>query len=674
MKKILLTSLMLLCTLGALCACKDDKDSTGSKYAAKEFENVNLDTVYFGSDEISILVGETHQARLATTEAVVWSVDNQEIATVSVDGVISGLKEGRTEVHATVGENVYSCLVVVNTPQTYLSLMLDQTDIPALPVGSQVQINASMQVGGIDNATLTWVSSDNSIVGILSADNNGCLIEAKGIGEVTLTASCQEVKAVCSVNVVGLEETESGSLKISAINGLAGIKPSFDIKYSQRYSNNSNVLGNGHNSITSVCGDDLVYGKKASYQTQYTGLKAPYFLPGFGIELALTKQELQDYKKYAGLTTLSVDVLFTTQLYAEAGTEHTRYIDVLTGFEESVGQYTRCVINQNTWTTFTFDLQFIIDNYEAFTNITYDRFDTTEVEENSGWVMFAMTSDSALSSKPENVMPTEGCPSAVNGGNIGTEFSIYFGEIVLNKASVIYPEPYRPKGPEDYAGFDSVNAIADATAFKPSFSTDYTQNYENDSNYVTNGTIVASAVNSEKFGKTATYSIEYGASTAMSGAYYRGGCGFALPFTKEDLQNYKKYSGLTKLSVEICLDLTLYSGQTHVRYIDVLTGFDENGVGQYTRYAITNTEWRTFTFDIDELIENYDHFTNFTYDKNNTTGVDEGSGYVMFAMVVRNDADTLPENVTASGETAVNANSNIGAHYTIYFGEIKLTK
>ena len=46
-----------------------------------------------------------------TDAAAVWSIDDSSIASISADGVVKGIKAGKTNAHAKVGGKTLTCVV-----------------------------------------------------------------------------------------------------------------------------------------------------------------------------------------------------------------------------------------------------------------------------------------------------------------------------------------------------------------------------------------------------------------------------------------------------------------------------------------------------------------------------------------------------------------------------------
>ena len=136
------------------------------------------------------------------TGVITWESSDESVATVE-NGIVTGHKIGTATITATRGEESDSCTVNV----VYNSIIIgDQfdTNISALNLilneHSTDTLIATVEDGKYDkveNASVTWSSSDTSIV---TVDKNGTLKALKA-GTATITASATGVTDTCEVAV-----------------------------------------------------------------------------------------------------------------------------------------------------------------------------------------------------------------------------------------------------------------------------------------------------------------------------------------------------------------------------------------------------------------------------------------------------------------------------------------
>ncbi len=139
----------------------------------------------------------------ATIQDVAWTSNSAQIATVTADGVATGLKKGTARVVATAldGSNVRAnlSLRVTQNPES-IKLKNDTLSVPA---GRTAVLSATVLPANTDNKKVVWSSSDESVA---TVDANG---RVKGIALGTCEITCAsavvpEVKTVAAVTVTQL--------------------------------------------------------------------------------------------------------------------------------------------------------------------------------------------------------------------------------------------------------------------------------------------------------------------------------------------------------------------------------------------------------------------------------------------------------------------------------------
>ncbi|MBU3143481.1 cell wall-binding repeat-containing protein [Clostridium sp. CF012] len=162
------------------------------------------------------LVATVNQS-VGTSQTVTWASSNNAIVRVD-NGLIIGVGEGTAVITATAvnGGNIASCVVKVSSP--VISINLNKSS-DYLTVGGSDVLTVSVNPSTSTNQTVTWASSDTSIVQV----TDGILI-AVSAGSATITATTIDgsKKATCSVIVNGLGTVGSKVTSIS-LNKTSGI-------------------------------------------------------------------------------------------------------------------------------------------------------------------------------------------------------------------------------------------------------------------------------------------------------------------------------------------------------------------------------------------------------------------------------------------------------------------
>ena len=133
----------------------------------------------------------------ASSKHINWSSSNTAVATVNANGRVKALAKGTAIITATtVNGKTATCTVTVN-PVNPEAIAVSPTNYKFY-VGDQYQLKATITPADVYNKTITWSTSDASVV---TVDNNG-LIKAVKTGSATITAKTADGKtATCAVTV-----------------------------------------------------------------------------------------------------------------------------------------------------------------------------------------------------------------------------------------------------------------------------------------------------------------------------------------------------------------------------------------------------------------------------------------------------------------------------------------
>lgn len=183
---------------------------------------VPVTNVEFEQDYYEMFTGETLTIVATVTpdnaadKTLTWTSDNESIAKVDQNGVVTALRKGEALITATSVNGVEAyCLVTVKQAPT--SISLNESDID-LPLGDEFQLVATVKPADSEDKSVVWVSSDP---GTATVDANG-LVKAIENGTAIITATTVNgLKAECEVNVVTVK-VESIELNPSSIESLEG--------------------------------------------------------------------------------------------------------------------------------------------------------------------------------------------------------------------------------------------------------------------------------------------------------------------------------------------------------------------------------------------------------------------------------------------------------------------
>lgn len=123
-------------------------------------------------NKIDIVIGEnvTISPNIGSGVQLTWNSSNSSIATVTSNGVVSGVAVGRAFITCKdTNGTPFSCLVTVS-PQLANSVTLN-CHSSQLNVGDNVQLEASLLPNNVTNKQVKWLSSNENIAQVDEAGN-----------------------------------------------------------------------------------------------------------------------------------------------------------------------------------------------------------------------------------------------------------------------------------------------------------------------------------------------------------------------------------------------------------------------------------------------------------------------------------------------------------------------
>lgn len=169
--------------------------------------NSDITSIELNMTEASIGIGETLpiSATIIPSDAVkalVWSSSNSEVATVSPEGVVTGLSTGTTTITARAANgSTAKATATITVYQPVESITLDVSDV-TLKRTKSATLTAKILPSTSSNKSVTW-STSNPDVAIVEDG----VVTAVGVGNAVITASVEDgLQATCNVTVIALEE------------------------------------------------------------------------------------------------------------------------------------------------------------------------------------------------------------------------------------------------------------------------------------------------------------------------------------------------------------------------------------------------------------------------------------------------------------------------------------
>lgn len=131
---------------------------------------------------------------------LVWSSDNDKVAKVNSNGVITATGRGSTNIWCKAADGAGAkaqCRVTVTQPVT--AIQLNNTNV-SLFTGKNVSLSATVTPSNANNTKVTWASSNTKVANVSASGN----VTAIGAGTAVITCKAQDgsgVIATCKVTV-----------------------------------------------------------------------------------------------------------------------------------------------------------------------------------------------------------------------------------------------------------------------------------------------------------------------------------------------------------------------------------------------------------------------------------------------------------------------------------------
>lgn len=162
------------------------------------------ETVFIGS---SLTLTPVISPENATLKDVTWATDNDAVATVTAAGVVSAVAQGECNITATTvdGNFTASTHITVPAPVEPTSVELNFTE-GDLAAGSYVtNVTATVYPENAYDKTVSWSSSDTSLVTVTSAGKISALSNVSGTVTVTAT-TVNGLSASITINVIAPDD------------------------------------------------------------------------------------------------------------------------------------------------------------------------------------------------------------------------------------------------------------------------------------------------------------------------------------------------------------------------------------------------------------------------------------------------------------------------------------
>lgn len=191
--------------------------SVVNKNESESSTKKEANNMYLAREEVTLYVGQTITMHAFNYgNSLRWESSNEEIATVSSNGVVSALKSGTVTIRA-IGKEVKTCKIIIkNYSSTTSGQSSSTSNTQAAPTDSEIGLNKpslTLQVGESTvlrvngyNGAVTWESENTSVATV----NQYGLVKGVQEGGTIVWARCGSVAKMCKVQITA-SSSSSGS-------------------------------------------------------------------------------------------------------------------------------------------------------------------------------------------------------------------------------------------------------------------------------------------------------------------------------------------------------------------------------------------------------------------------------------------------------------------------------
>ena len=177
----------------------------GKKATCKITVHVPVESITLDKESATLFIGNTLTLTAtvtpdtATDKSITWTSDNEAVATVDTNGIVSAKSVGTAAIKAKAGEQSDTCTITVK--QEVAATGVEILNAPeTLDYGTYLKLEAKVIPDTATNQEVTWSSSKDSIATI-DKDGN---VKTVGEGDVTFTVKTEDGghEDSCTIKIV----------------------------------------------------------------------------------------------------------------------------------------------------------------------------------------------------------------------------------------------------------------------------------------------------------------------------------------------------------------------------------------------------------------------------------------------------------------------------------------
>ncbi len=182
---------------------------------------IAVTSVVLGNTELTLVEGEEEKLAVAVTpenatdKSVVWESGNESVATVSQEGLVTAVGEGKATITVKTNDGGFSASCEVTVKKKVIAVTGVKLSAASMTLreGEKGTLTATVEPANATNKNVEWWTSDLDVVSVISTSggSNG-YVEARKAGKATVTVKTEdgEFSASCEITVEKKEVPVTG--------------------------------------------------------------------------------------------------------------------------------------------------------------------------------------------------------------------------------------------------------------------------------------------------------------------------------------------------------------------------------------------------------------------------------------------------------------------------------
>lgn len=241
-------AIIVFCLAAFICAC--------------EKEPVHVERLILDKEALTVQVGETKMINVTVSPAnaedkkVIWTSSDSSIATVSVDGIVTGVAAGTASVKAISDDRGITAVCIVTVvPRAVTELSIEPAELTLKELEKSI-LNVTITPENVLNKSIEWTSSDPEVASVSYG-----VVYALKAGEATITAKSAEGDRTATCKVTVICPVKGVRLSDHAVTIKVGKSTTLDAEvYPSRAADKTVTWASDNSSVATVSSEGVVTG------------------------------------------------------------------------------------------------------------------------------------------------------------------------------------------------------------------------------------------------------------------------------------------------------------------------------------------------------------------------------------------------------------------------------